>query len=381
MQNKKTEDNLFIEIILFPIVYIFFAIFTSSAGMRVFYFIYVAIFIATYMNFFLRIKKDMCILIIAIFFKWIYDLLFFRDTLSDSLLLGIFIIVSYIFSEKELRVRYILYLIKNEKTVFKYYILYFIALIISILLGNGISTEWGTISLQGPYGLAHILAYELLIIAANAFICYQVVGHVRWLIMVGICLGLIALTTVRTVLLAAFVVIIYYFLVRKDYKKILYMFAGGVAFLILLRYTNLFSFVLEKTVNAINNGSITNYRSKIWESSLNFFLDGNLVEKVLGGGLSNLMKWNLTHVNMEIQAHNDVLTVLSAFGIVALVPYLFFVIKLSKGKGRFGFLFSLFVLITFNGLYSYCSFVLGIISFRCLFECINPKKYKMKRTA
>ena len=175
-------------------------------------------------------------------------------------------------------------------------------------------------------------------------------------------------------MLAALVIIAYYFLVRKDYKKILYMFAGGVAFLILLRYTNLFSFVLEKTVNAINNGSITNYRSKIWEASLNFFLDGNLVKKAMGGGLSNLMKWNLTHVYMEIQAHNDVLTVLSAFGIVALVPYLLFILKLSKGKGRVGFLLSLFVLITYNGLYSYCSFVLGLISFRCLFECINYKQ-------
>lgn len=374
MQNNKTENKLFTEIILFPIVYIFFALFTSSTGMRVFYLIYVAVFIATYMNFSLRIKKDMCILVIAIFLKWIYDFLFYRDTLSDSLLLGIFIVVSYIFSDQELRERYILNLKKKEQTVFKYYTLYFIALIISILLGNGISTEWGTISLQGPYGLAHILAYELLIIAANAFICYQVVGHVRWLIMVGICLGLIALTTVRTVLLAALVIIAYYFLVRKDYKKILYMFAGGVVFLILLRYTNLFSFVLEKTVNAINNGSITNYRSKIWESSLNFFLDGNLVKKAMGGGLSNLMKWNLTHVYMEVQAHNDVLTVLSAFGIVALVPYVLFILKLSKGKGRVGFLLSLFVLITYNGLYSYCSFVLGLISFRCLFECINYKQ-------
>lgn len=369
---SKKENRIYLLIMLFPVLYLWTAILLKNSGMRIFYFTYSTLIIFWYSKKKqYTFRKNIVLSFFLVLIKLVYDFLVYPNSASDAILLGFFYLYLTMFPEKSFRKKYLLFLKYNERKVLIAYVVYMLGILITLLNGTGYTNTWGTFSIQGPYGLAHILAYELLVMAINSYLLCIYTGHKYWWIFFGTFMGIIALTTVRTVLLCVAIMVAFWFVAKKGLKKFLYAVGGVGAVFFAIRFTSLFTYVLEKTVNAVANGSITNYRFEIWTSSLNCFNSATALEKLLGQGIVALQEWNLFYMNMKIQAHNDFFTVLVSFGIVSLIIYIYKVLKLAKGPGAIGFVFCLLALIMYNGLYSYCSFVIGLISVRLFFETIN----------
>ena len=90
--------------------------------------------------------------------------------------------------------------------------------------------------------------------------------------------------------------------------------------------------------------------------------------------MQGLMDYNLIHTRMQIHAHNEFIDILAAYGIVSFSIFVCLLKRIVRGKGAIGFLLAYGVLAWFNGIYSDCSFVIGLISLRLLFEHINEEK-------
>lgn len=365
-------------IALFPTIYMWYAILANRNGMRIFYFAYSAIIIilSTINIRTGRIQKKSLIIIILLLILTEMYLFFFLETESKSsaILFSIMYFYMWIYGDVDFRNYYFKFLKKNEKRYMCLITFYYIGFLVTLLNGTAISHNWGTISLQGPYGLAHIFAYELLLLAINSYLLYIGTNKMKWLIIMTLNLVMMILTNVRSTLLCLLVIIAYYFIVRKSYKKFVVFIIGIISFYFVYKYTSLFTTVIEKTVNAAITGDVTNARFAIWTNSINLFKRSDILHKLFGNGMQKLMDYNLVHIRMQIHAHNEFIDILAAYGLVSFVIYIFFFQKFIKGEHRIGFFLAFFVLAWFNGIYSDCSFVIGLVSFRVLFENINSEK-------
>lgn len=375
MSIAKPNKYIFTLIAIFPVIYIWYATITGSSAMRVFYFLYSSIVLCTVsFNFKDKTcKKNIFYLLCLLAALTALSVLYFSETesISSGILFSFMYFYMYIYGDVSLRNLYFSFLISNEKRYILYLLLYYLAVIVTILNGTGISYGWGTTSLQGPYGLAHIFAYELLLLSINCYLLYVGTNKIKWIIFLALNFVLMVLTSVRSTLLCALVITLYFFIKKRDYKKLLLPFAGCTLLFFLYTYTPLFNTVLEKTINAASTGDITNARFIIWEKSFNLFIESDWIHKLLGNGMQGLMDYNLIHTRMEIHAHNEFIDILAAYGIISFIVFICLLKRLVSGKGATGFLLAYGVLAWFNGIYSDCSFVIGLISFRILFEKIN----------
>ena len=377
--NLSIKDKrLFKLILFFPLLYLWYAFLTNSSEMRVFYFLYSALVFFVY--FFtgkkISIKKNAFLFIIIIIVNLFIDILLFpqSESIPEAILLAVFFLYSFMYSDEQLRKKYLVFLVNEHRKIFYVYILYFLGIALTIFLNIGITYDWGTTSLQGPYGLAHIFAYELMIMATNAYLLYKYRNKKIWAVFAAIMVILMLLTSVRTTALSLVVIIGYYFIAKRDWKKFVYLILGVVVVLLLLQYTSLFNTLIEKTNNAAETGDSTNARLVIWPSSFQLFANSDFIHKIFGNGMQALMEHNLRYVRMRIHAHNDFLDALSGYGLVSFVLYMFSFIKCSKGRGWLGFVLAYIVLAFFNGLYADCSFVISLISFRLLFDTLNIER-------
>ena len=376
LKIRNAETLAFRMIILFPIIFMIFNILGHNQGLRVFYFIYASVLIILLSGSKHSIKKNIFFMLCLIGIKLVYDIISYPDSISDALAVACLYLLFETYSNEERIDRFGEYLVRNNKFVFVTYLIYLVGLLYTVLFGNGLVHRWGTTSFYGHYNMAHLLAYELLILFATCYFVFTKEKNVKWIILMVIFGVLMLLTTVRTVLLCVLVAVSYIFLRKKGLRKFGIAIVGLIVLYLVFSYTNLFSAVLEKTQYAATLGSATSSRGLIWESSVNFYVTGSTREKLLGQGIQSLMRWNLSSIRMEIQAHNDLISVLAAFGLVSLAAYIISLLRFCRGKGGIGVLLCLLVLIWFNGLYSYASLIIGLPVIKLIFENINSENVK-----
>jgi len=376
LKIRNAETLAFRMIILFPIIFMIFNILGHNQGLRVFYFIYASVLIILLSGSKHSIKKNIFFMLCLIGIKLVYDIISYPDSISDALAVACLYLLFETYSNEERIDRFGEYLVRNNKFVFVTYLIYLVGLLYTVLFGNGLVHRWGTTSFYGHYNMAHLLAYELLILFATCYFVFTREKNIKWIILMIIFGILMLLTTVRTILLCSLVAVSYIFLRKKGLRKFGIAIVGLIVLYLVFSYTNLFSSVLEKTQYAATLGSATSSRGLIWESSVNFYVTGSTREKLLGQGIQSLMRWNLSSIRMEIQAHNDLISVLAAFGLVSLAAYIISLLRFCRGKGGIGVLLCLLVLIWFNGLYSYASLIIGLPVIKLIFENINSENVK-----
>lgn len=379
LKIRNAEILAFRMIILFPILFMVFNILGHNQGLRVFYFIYASVLVILLAGSKHSINRNIFFMICMIGIKLMYDFFSYPDSMSDALAVAFLYLLFEVYSNEERIGRYGEYLVNNSKFVFASYIIYLVGLLYTVLFGNGLIHRWGTTSFYGHYNMAHLLAYELLILFATSYFLFTKEKKSKWVILMAIFGVLMLLTTVRTVLLCVLVAVSYIFLKKRGLRKFGIAIVGLIVLYLAFSYTNLFSSVLEKTQYAATLGSATSSRGLIWESSVNFYVTGSTREKLLGHGIQSLMRWNLSYIRMEIQAHNDLISVLAAFGLVSLAAYILFLLRFCRGKGGLGVLLCLLTLIWFNGLYSYASLVIGLPIIKLIFKTINDNKNQVQQ--
>ncbi len=371
---KNKEKTFFGLIVLFPLLNLWFSIITNHSYLRVFYFLYVLVFFVNYIYVLNgRVKISFACIIVFIAIKLTYDYFAYPDSLSDAIELAILFMLFYVYSRTEIITRYRQYLYNYKNLVLVTYIVYLLGVCITIISGSGITNKWNTTSIQGAYGLPHYFAYEEFVLLANCYYMYLIEykNRTKWIVLASIFSMLLILTTARTVILCLAISVAYVFLNAKGYKKIGLSLIGVTGLTALFRYTRLFNSVIEKTKYARNLGSATSSRYLIYKSSWACYKSGTITEKVLGKGIMELLRWNHANIRMQIQAHNDFLTVLVSFGVISCIIYVICLIKCCKQSGGIGLFLAIGSLIVFNGLYSYGPLIIGLPSIKLVFKMIN----------
>ena len=243
---------------------------------------------------------------------------------------------------------------------------YLFILLLSILRGNAFSNEWSTTTLRGPYAIPHILAYEFLVMSALNIVLFMESKRKINLILAIIFWAGIMLTAARGAILAEMVMLGYFFFKLGIKKKlVLILFICCVLIYEIINpsiFMRLASSLIEKTLFALESGSLDNGRLNIWISSMNAFLQSNNPLKWLFGiGYTGLLAGNKQNIGMYIQAHNDFITIVVSFGIPYLFLFIRSFIKLVKGKNILWSLLFFAFLAGFNGIVLYMPMVIGCI--------------------
>lgn len=246
-------------------------------------------------------------------------------------------------------------------------LLYFLLLLISIVIRDGLRIGFGMSIpvLYGPYSIPHDVAYELLFIYAYMAYTYKKTHTVYSFILKAICVGGIILTGTRSAFLALVFLILLDYVGYKGVRKKLILFlicCGCIVYCAVFTDILITNPITQKTIAALRDtGTVSNSREAFAATVLNAYInDTSIVQKILGIGIEgvrNTLK-NEPLVRVAIHAHNDFVNVLCGYGIVGFNILLICLIKIYKFydnklicilTGLF-----LFVLLYTNGLAMYC---------------------------
>lgn len=257
----------------------------------------------------------------------------------------------------------------NEKVIKTSIFIYYIIIVISIFMDNGLRIEsaWGVSipMLYGPFELPHSLAYNQIIIFCMASILFRKTSKKLYLIIEAISFICIIWTGVRTVTLVIIIMLAYDLLKLKKVKIKYYIFSLlGLFFVFALLFSDIVinNPVVQKTLNALSKGNISNSRDDFNSYLLNFFCNRlSLSEKILGIGLPNLRSYMFLRYGTELHAHNDIFNVLIGMGLITFMYYARKIWLFCKKAGKILPIFIvIFLLSFFNGLYMYIGFTPSI---------------------
>ncbi len=242
-------------------------------------------------------------------------------------------------------------------------VIYISIILFTVISGTGLKQGWGTTTLKGPYGTPHTLAYELLtLLCLNLFI---ILKSKKWInAAISIALIVMVLLTASRSALIGLIIVLSFFVSRFGLKKKLLILMIVVIFVGYLSLsTSILGPLLEKTKLAISNGSVSNGRLWIFESSIKTFLQYKGAQKwIVGIGYNNLLEGNLRLINYDIQSHNDILNAFIAFGVIFFTIFVYSIFRMINGvRGTIFKLIFLMALINLNGLVSYRSLAIPLI--------------------
>lgn len=369
-RNTLKKDEIpYMLIFYFPLVNIIFSIVSSGNFSLLFSVSYLMLIIISQFVFVQKGRLSIMQLSI-IFLILVYSLYYISKYSSESIIqYSMFILYLIFFSNSTSRSRCLNFIFRQENTFFLMSIIYFILLGYTIFNGTGIQSDnWETTTLCGPYNLPHTLSYELLGLILVALILYDKYPNKKKLL-IGVFVSSICilLTAVRSTLLMLVICLFIFWKKQRINKKFYLVVISMLALLYILLNTNLVNSLIEKTISAIEGGSITNGRGLIAVSSFKAFEQASIQGKLFGIGMENLMQNNMTKIGLNIQAHNDLLNILVCYGLINMILSIFIIIRFFKGRGMFEGIVVFLIPFLFNGVYLYPAFVIVLLQFRIFF--------------
>lgn len=233
---------------------------------------------------------------------------------------------------------------------------YFMVLLVSMIGFGGIVNTWGIISVKGPYGINHELAYIAIALSALYAVLYQAGNKKICLVFKWLCFLIVILSGVRTAAIVLVIHVLWDYLKLDFNKKIGYMLLGIAAFLVIATQTDLLTNnpITQKNEAAEESGNLTNGRSTFWKEDMQYYInDTDIREKVLGVGIGSIRKVNSKAFGMNIHAHNDVLNFLIGFGVAYTILFIYAFYIFCRFKNGYLLFLELLVMIMGNGLYMY----------------------------
>ena len=287
---------------------------------------------------------------------------------ADFYLFVLFLVVGTLFSDE----RYLFAIkqtVDNKRKVECALRMYYLLLLICILFFNGVrvSNEWGISMpiLYGPSEVPHGLAYMqsvLFVLAYYWYIKSREKKYLFWMILSVICCFW---TGARSGILGMTLIIIFLYAHTKNTnKKVLVSLCIVCVLLFLGTFTNVLTRnpVVEKTLSAFSNGSISNGRERFVEYLVDYYThQTSLGEKIFGISMIDLRNIMEIRWKTGIHAHNDIINSLVGFGYFGLVLFCQSLLKLCRHLSSYIFmLLFLLVLALSNGLYMYANFTFCI---------------------
>ena len=222
---------------------------------------------------------------------------------------------------------------KIQKTITISLLLVFIVNLIVCILGKG-SITWGSAStLKGVYyfktDYASVLTFFLIFWLFN----YYKNRIIRYSIL-SIDLVLIILTNARIYYMISAIIIIMYFMYKKNkkiisFKTISKIFIVGIVVVFFLQLMSNISFFKERNMISLNinsyedlfSASNTQGRNVVWETLLNNFQKQNLMTRTFGAGLSFYKEYGY----QGFTEHSTYVKVLLNTGYVGLIIFVIFI--------------------------------------------------------
>lgn len=242
--------------------------------------------------------------------------------------------------------------------------------IYQLFLGSGVQY------LQGPFGLPHTLAYFCIELYAIIMITEKEesttvpLQRKMKLLLKGILVAFVLMTAVRSAALGLAILVAYDYLQIKSFgkKSIIIALCGGV--LVFIVYgTNLLQSVpiVSKTIEAANNGSISNGRDIFVEYILAHWQGFSKGDKMLGVGISEIRDIMYTLGRTRIHAHNDFINILVGYGYIGIATTLISLVSFV-GKTKFLWILSLIALLMYyNGVFMYLYLCLALPIIKLVF--------------
>ena len=284
---------------------------------------------------------------------------------SDFYSFVLLMLVLLTYSNKDVVDRFTDFFYQHKKHFLYSVLIFFLLLLYSVLFQNGLHTGFGSRIpvLYGPYAVPHILAYGLLALYCASAILYGKYQDKIFLFLKVICVCCIIWTAARSAVLAIAILILGDFLsIQKISRKVIVASVVILGLLYIVFFTDLLinNPLIQKTLSALEQGSITNGRNRFAEIVLNYYNDSTSVwEKVFGTGMSslrNILQANAS-VGVGIHAHNDYINSLCGYGLVGLVVFVICQLKPIKLYKKLIYIFLLeaflFILSFYNGLAMY----------------------------
>ncbi len=368
----------FLLMVFYPVADITYNTFVSELHLTTFNSIYFTLLIVLSFAFYKYLINKMVLACLVLFA--LYLLSEYSKSGSVTIQFFLFLLTVSIFSSKEYLNKLKKYIDKNNILIIIISITYILFLLYSIFFKDGIKTGWNTRVVYGPFELPHTLAYELLVLLMLVLYKCKQGKKIMWILFAAVFEMFILLTCVRSALLASAVILFSFFWSYNFTTKVYLTIIAGILIGVFMYY-RVFDYVIEKSLYATGNGSITNGRDLIASKSLITFFEATDIEKLFGSGYNNLLNDNLRLLGLQIQAHNDLVTVLVSFGIVGLAAYLYYLISYFKGKGWLLLALAMFILFYFNGLFLYWTMVMGLGIARIFFEMTERSVKKELRGA
>lgn len=246
-------------------------------------------------------------------------------------------IMMLICTEDDLREEFIQYFMTRKKRFAAYVTVFFMTVVFSIIFLNGLRVGYGSKIpvLYGPFIIAHILAYLLMVVYCGVSLLDLENKKKTVIVIKLVCVICIACTAVRSAVLATAVLIVCDFLsIRKISKKVVILGAAFLIFVFLATNTDILTKnpLIEKTLYATEvAGSITNGRELYRQIALSYYATKtDVLEKILGVGITGVVEAIYSAIRVRIQAHNDYVNLLVGYGLVGLIAFVACQFELSK---------------------------------------------------
>ena len=327
--KMNLERTLFSVIVLYPLIHLALTTFAPTMSTKI-----VLFFLGMLYYYFLKhttIKEFLIVNVLIILYAFYnaanYHI--FQVTHSDFytfILLGLIFVV---YSKKGVIDRFFSFLRLKEKMFRISEILFFLILLYSMLFAGGLETGYGSKIpvLYGPYSVPHMLGYILLTMyCLNAFFQRMSKKNI-FLFFKVLCVVLVVWTAARSAVLGiAVMVFADYISIRNLRKKYMVLGAGVLVVLYMIFFTDILinNPVIQKTMSAIENGSITNGRERFSQIALNYYFNNTtFYEKLVGIGMNNVRSifLHISTIGVAIHAHNEYVNALVGYGAIGLAIY------------------------------------------------------------
>ncbi|WP_407314678.1 O-antigen ligase family protein [Desulfosporosinus sp. SB140] len=292
-------------------------------------------------------------------------------------------------------VLYSLYVVKNQESIIKYLLndkkfiinlirVWNLIVLISIPLPSSYKIDWGgeryfTSFAENIFRLAPT-ALGIMTLVLFAMIAYKRKRHIIYTILPMFCFYMGGSRTYLGVGLLMFIIIWYIFCPKRS---MFYLTIVPIAFLAvsLIAYSATQSKILATsyTSNSYYDfwGTVTSGRSVFWRADLEAYLNSGIIHQLFGNGFNFVYDVNARITGSYIWAHNDFIQILTTFGLLGLLLYLYSIKAVFRGllyRLQIPFLLKIliFVIWGFNAFFNmFYTYFCSMISLPLLMVIVN----------
>lgn len=365
---KVNLINLNLKIaMLFPITTLFQSIFPLLN--KVFFGLLLITFLPLYLN---KITAKRIIVGLFTLIIVIYDYFITKEALYNfnELFYFPFCILFFTYMSENYK-KYKEFLIKDKIYILSIIFIWTFLVCISIFFDSSWVVEWGGARYFGSFCKSVWRLAPTAVFIGTLDILLMIYYNKKYAIYLLIiplfCFFMSGSRTYMVVGIILFLIAWYYYVKNRTHFFLSIIPVGIVLFIFIIN-----SSMMDKFISVSYNsdsyfdplGTITSGRSIFWKADIDAYMEGTLMNKLLGNGFNLIYEVNYKAFGGLVWAHNDFIQCLVSHGMLGLILYLFTminaIIKITKGR-NYNFTFILVVLIWlfnafFNMFYTYfCS--------------------------